>query len=402
MKNGWPAKALGSVCQIKPPKGEARERASVDDLVSFLPMEDLGIDKKFVEATQTRPFSAVEGSYTYFADGDVLLAKITPCFENGKLGIAEKLSNGIGFGSSEYIVFRPDETVGAEWLYYLLSRESFRLEGAARMSGAVGHKRVAKEFIESYPVPVPPLPEQQRIVGILDEAFEGIATAMTHSERNLLSARALFASHLDSVVTSRGKGWVESTIGEDIHFIDYRGRTPSKTKSGLRLITAKNVKMGFLQETPIEFVAAQTYSAWMTRGVPRRGDVLFTTEAPLANVAQLDTDEKVVFAQRIIIMQPDASKLASTFLKYLLLSQPVQQRIRAKGTGATVKGIKASLLKGIEISYPKSHTEQEQIVAKLDALATETQRLESVYRQKLAALETLKESMLHQAFTGNL
>ena len=74
-------------------------------------MEDLGIDQKFLVSTQTRPLTDVAGSYTYFADGDVLLAKITPCFENGKLGIAADLTNGIGFGSSEYIVFRPDASV---------------------------------------------------------------------------------------------------------------------------------------------------------------------------------------------------------------------------------------------------------------------------------------------------
>jgi type I restriction enzyme S subunit len=329
--------ALGDVCQIKPPKSEARNRVSTDGLVSFLPMEDIGIDEKYVRATQTKPLSAVVGSYTYFADGDVLLAKITPCFENGKLGIAEGLTNGIGFGSSEYIVFRPDGMLSKEWLYYYLSRESFRVEGAARMSGAVGHKRVSKEFIESYPIPIPPLPEQLRIVGILDEAFDGIATAKANAEKNLQNARALFESHLQAVFTQRGEGWVDTTIGQCIRFIDYRGKTPVKTESGLRLITAKNVKMGYLQETPMEFIAPESYDGWMTRGIPNMGDVLFTTEAPLANVAQLDTDEKVAFAQRVIIMQPEKSKLDSTFLKYLLLSNPVQQRIRAKGTGATVQ-----------------------------------------------------------------
>jgi len=140
----------------------------------------------------------------------------------------------------------------------------------------------------------------------------------------------------------------------------------------------------------------------MMRGIPRRGDVLFTTEAPLANVAQLETDEKVVFAQRIIIMQPKAADLDSTFLKYLLLSQPVQQRIRTKGTGATVQGIKASLLKTIEISFPALLSDQRQIVTKLDSLRAETQRLASLYQRKLAALEALKKSLLHQAFTGQL
>ncbi len=270
------------------------------------------------------------------------------------------------------------------------------------MSGAVGHKRVAKEFIEAYPIPVPALPEQQRIVAILDEAFDGIATAKANAEKNLQNARALFKSHLQSVFTQRSDGWMDSTIGEHIRFIDYRGKTPKKTESGLRLITAKNVKMGYVQETPMEFVAPDSYDLWMTRGIPKLGDVLFTTEAPLANVAQLDTDKKVVFAQRIIIMQPDATKLDSTFLKYLLLSRPVQQRIHHKGTGATVKGIKASLLKTIEISFPKSVADQKQIVAKLDALHAETQRLGSLYQRKLAALDELKKSLLHHAFNGQL
>ena len=262
--------------------------------------------------------------------------------------------------------------------------------------------KLNQRALNSIPIPVPALAEQQRIVGILDEAFEGIATAKANAEKNLQNARALFESHLQSVFTQRGEGWVDTTIGQHIRFIDYRGKTPEKTQSGLRLITAKNVKMGYLQETPKEFVAPESYDGWMTRGIPQLGDVLFTTEAPLANVAQLDTEMKVVFAQRIIIMQADTTKLNSAFLKYLLLSQPVQQRIHAKGTGATVKGIKASLLKTIEISFPKSVTEQEQIVAKLDALSGETQRLESIYQCKLATLDALKKSLLHQAFSGHL
>jgi type I restriction enzyme S subunit len=204
------------------------------------------------------------------------------------------------------------------------------------------------------------------------------------------------------VFSQRGKGWVKTTIGAEIRFIDYRGKTPVKTPNGIRLITAKNVKMGYLQKEPMEFIATENYESWMTRGIPLKGDVLFTTEAPLANVAQLDTDDKVAFAQRIIIMQPNATKLNSTFLKYLLLSQPVQQRIRTKGTGATVQGIKASLLKTIEISFPKSLAEQEQIVSKFDELLDETQRLESIYQRKIAALEALKKSLLHQAFAGEL
>jgi type I restriction enzyme S subunit len=254
----------------------------------------------------------------------------------------------------------------------------------------------------TFDFPVPPLTEQQRIVGILDEAFAGLATAKANAETNLQNARALFESHLQSVFSQRGEGWVETTIVDCIRFIDYRGKTPVKTESGIRLITAKNVKMGFLQETPMEFIAEEDYEGWMTRGIPKKGDVLFTTEAPLANVAQLDTADKVAFAQRVIIMQPDATKLESTFLKYLLLSEPVQQRIRPLGTGATVQGIKSSLLKLIEISFPKDLSEQRKIVGQLDALSGETQRLAAIYQRKLAALEELKKALLHQAFSGEL
>ena len=116
----WKTKPLSEICQIRPQKKTAKERLSGNELVSFLPMEDMGIGTKFVKATKTRPLSAVDGSYTYFSNGDVLLAKITPCFENGKLGIATGLTNEIGFGSSEYIVFRPDQRLDSEWLYYFL------------------------------------------------------------------------------------------------------------------------------------------------------------------------------------------------------------------------------------------------------------------------------------------
>jgi len=293
----------------------------------------------------------------------------------------------------------PRNGLDHKFLYYYLSSIVDLLDSLG--TGAT-FRELSGTKLKGVRIPAPSTAEQRRIVGILEGAFEGIAAAKANAEKNLQNARAIFESCLQSVFIERGTGWVDSTIGEVIRFIDYRGKTPVKTPTGIRLITAKNVKMGYLQKTPMEFIATASYRGWMTRGIPQKGDVLFTTEAPLANVAQLDADEKVAFAQRIIIMQPEKTKLDCTFLKYLLLSGPVQQRIRAKGTGATVQGIKARLLKMIEISFPKTLNEQRQIVEKLDALDEETQRLETIYQQKLAALEGLKKSLLHQAFTGQL
>lgn len=297
------------------------------------------------------------------------------------------------------IIPRDTKTLSVRFLYWWLKTMAGTIVAADTGATVQG---VRLPFVKSLQIPLPPLGEQQRIVGLLDNAFAGLATAEAHAENNRSNARAVFESHLQSVFTKRGKGWVESTIGAETRFIDYRGKTPVKTSKGIRLITAKNVKMGYLQESPMEFIAVDSYESWMRRGIPNRGDVLFTTEAPLANVAQLDTDEKVAFAQRIIIMQSNASRLDSTFLKYLLLSQPVQDRIRIKGTGATVQGIKASLLKTVEIAFPGSLLEQQSIAAVLDSLSVETKRLVSLYDRKLAALAALKQSLLHQAFAGSI
>lgn len=301
--------------------------------------------------------------------------------------------------SQDFVNWVCSDRLDPNFLKYLLIAEG---DGLLRFASGAVHQTIYFPEVKAFHICHPSLPEQQRIVGILDRAFEAVATAKANTEKNLRNARAIFESHLETVVAQGGADWVETTIGAEIRFIDYRGKTPLKAPSGIRLITAKNVKMGYLQETPTEFIASETYTERMTRGFPRKGDVLFTTEAPLANVAQLDTDEKVAFAQRIIIMQPDSAKLDSTFLKYLLLSRPMQQRIRAQGTGATVQGIKASLLKKVEISFPRSLAEQKRLVAKLDNLTEETRRLAVLCEAKLAAVGALKKSMLHQAFTGTL
>lgn len=401
MKTGWEKKRLAEVCLIKPPKNEARRKLKDSDKVSFVPMEDLGINQKYFATKQERILSEVEGSYTYFANNDVLLAKITPCFENGKLGIAKNLNNKIGFGSSEYIVFRPSECLSNEFLYYFLSREEFRVEGAKRMNGAVGHKRVSKEFIESSLIPIPSLSEQKRIVCVLDEAVAAIGQAKENAEKNLKNAREFFESCLQRVFEKPNESWETCALEKYVRFIDYRGRTPKKTLSGVPLITAKNVKNGFLQKTPEEFIDPKNYVTWMTRGIPRKGDVIFTTEAPLANVAQLDTDEKVAFAQRIIVMQPQKEKINQTFLKYLLLSNPIRKKILEKGTGATVKGIKAKMLKKIEIYFP-SVSEQVEIAHKINAISLEVGKLEIIYQAKMTELEILEKCILEKAFSGEL
>jgi type I restriction enzyme, S subunit len=195
------------------------------------------------------------------------------------------------------------------------------------------------------------------------------------------------------------KGWQICNLEEYIKLIDYRGRTPVKTTTGIRLITAKNVKLGYLQLEPQEFIHPASYNAWMTRGIPNYGDVIFTTEAPLANVAQLDTTEKVAFAQRIIVMQPQLNKIDQTFLKYLLLSDSVRRRILDNGTGATVQGIKSRLLKKIQLPLPPL-PEQQHIVEILDEAFALITRAKANAEQNLKNAKELFESYLQSVFAN--
>ena len=406
MKKRWPTKTFVEACQIKPPKSEARDKLRESDLVSFLPMEDLGINQKFVKGERTRRLGDVVGNYTYFADGDVLLAKITPCFENGKLGIASNLKNGIGFGSSEYIIFRPGSSLSKEWLYYFLSRETFRHEGAARMRGAVGHKRVAKDFIESYLIPAPSPAEQNRIVRILDEAFGGIATAQATAEKNLQNARVLFESHLQSVFSQRGKDWVElqladvcerlhqglNTAGEKVKFYD----------SGYPIIQTRNIDDGLIElDNKIKFMCEEDWEFYRDKYRPEVGDVFFTNIGTIGKTAIITVDLDYLIHWNIFKLRPRLETISSEFLRYTLEQLTLSGYFEKLQKGGTVDFVTKKMISEALIWLP-SVGEQKRIVSTLDSLRTETQGLEFIYRHKLAALDELKKSLLHQAFTGEL
>lgn len=330
-----------------------------------------------------------------YKNGDIIITKLG--LPLGVSAIVEDMEDGLIV--ADLVRVRASK-VDTKFLCYHLNSPATSEFLNAQSSGAT-RPRVKITAVRELPIFTPPLPEQKRIVGILDEAFSGIDAAVANTEKNLANGRELFESYLNIVFTRKGDGWVEMPLEEKIRFIDYRGKTPKKREDGLRLITAKNVRMGYLQKDPAEYVSPDSYDSWMTRGIPKLGDVLFTTEAPLGLVCQLDINEKVVFAQRIITMQPDRMVINPSFLKYALMSTLLQSRIHEKATGATAQGIKASLLKKITFPCPGMDT-QADIVESLDAISLETERLETIYQHKLTALTELKQSILQKAFAGGL
>ncbi len=158
------------------------------------------------------------------------------------------------------------------------------------------------------------------------------------------------------------KEWRKIKLGDNLDaLIDYRGKTPKKTLRGIPLITAKIVKNGFIED-PNEFIAVEDYESWMTRGIPKIGDVVLTVEAPLGEVAQINSTN-IALAQRIITLRGKEGVLDNGYLKYFLQSDIGQNRLRERETGTTVTGIKQSELKLLEIDCPDFN--KQQIISKI-------------------------------------
>ena len=171
----WPMVPIREACIVNPRKSEVTNLDS-STVVSFVPMSDIGEHEMFFEPKKMKRLDDVSTSYTYFKDGDVLLAKVTPCFENGKAGIARDLRGSIGFGSSEFYVLRPTGDLLPQWVFMFAATPIFRAWATPQMTGTGGLQRVPRSVVETYEIPLPPLATQQAIVAEI-EAEQALVTA---------------------------------------------------------------------------------------------------------------------------------------------------------------------------------------------------------------------------------
>ena len=345
-----------------------------------------GFGEKFVEdpttwTTQTPKIAR---------EGDILMSVRAPV---GPVNFAtDEVCIGRGLAA-----IRCRSELNRDFLFYQLLHLQPEIAGR---EGAV-FASINKSEIEALPLAFAPLPEQQRIVGILDEAFEGIATAKANAEKNLQNARALFESHLQSVFTQRGPGWKQKTL-EEIATTFGRGKSKHRPRNEPKLYGGK---YPFIQTGDIRnadhFITeySQTYSkAGLAQSkLWPKGTICITIAANIAETAILGFD--ACFPDSVIGVVTNPKEADIGFVEYLL--QSFKARLQALGKGSAQANINMGTFENERFPFP-SVIEQKQIVAKLDALSEETQRLDSIYQQKLATLDELKKSLLHQAFTWQL
>jgi type I restriction enzyme S subunit len=299
-------------------------------------------------------------------------------------------------GADGVKILKPQEFLFPKYFFYQLQNAKLDSLGYAR------HYKLLKELEIVYP----PLPEQQRLARLLDEAFEDIATAQAHAEKNILHARALFESYLQSVFTHGGKGWVYKTLGDVCQFENGdRGKNyPNRNEyveSGIPWINTGHIQRdGTLSQSKMNFISREKYDS-LHSGKIQPGDLVYCLRgATLGKTALVDPFTVGAVASSLVIIRP-STVLDSRFLYSFLTSPPGQGLIKGYENGAAQPNLGARSVAKYQILLPPL-AEQKKIVAKLDALREETQLLESIYQRKLAALDELKKSLLHQAFNGEL
>jgi type I restriction enzyme S subunit len=287
----------------------------------------------------------------------------------------------------------PQNGLQTKFLYYYLGSIVDFLNSLG--TGAT-FKELSGGKLKDVPVPIPPLTEQKRIVGILDEAFDGIATAKANAEKNLQNARALFESHLESAFSHRGDGWVEKTLGDVCEFVG--GSQPpksvfSKTKSAdnVRLIQIRDYK----SDKHVVYIPRS-----QARRFCKREDIMIGRYGP--PIFQILRGMEGAYNVALMKAVPNESELSRDYLFYFLKHSAIQEYViyhseRAAGQS----GLNKDTLEPYPIALP-AISKQRRIVQTTMELESETQRLESLYQQKFAALEALKKSLLHQAFSGQL
>lgn len=403
MKKGWPKQTMQSLCEDVNvghvgPSSMHRDPNGI----SFLMGKNVGTGVIYTHNIErvTEAFHRSQPK-SRLRPGDIVVVRI------GKSGQAAKIPEGFGEANcSGLVVIKQPHGIHPDFLVYYLNSPTGRGYSLSQARGSTRLTLNTSSVAETL-VPVPPLVEQQRIVGLLDEAFEGLATAKANAEKNLQNARALFESHLQSVFTQRGPGWKATKLGAEIDLLAgfaFKSAQYTNLDDDIRLLRGDNIIQGCLRWDDVKRWPADETEEY-ERYQLEEGDVVLAMDRPWVKAglkhATISTDDlPCLLVQRTARLRGVAN-LDNRFLKLLIGSSAFTAHILGVQTGIGVPHISGQQIKDFEFARPPLD-EQRRIADNLESLREETQRLARLYEQKHAALEALKKSLLHQAFTGIL
>jgi type I restriction enzyme S subunit len=398
----WPTKLLGEVCAINP-KLAASEVPSADAEVTFVPMASVDEVSGVIAQPELRQCKQVVKGYTPFRENDVLFAKITPCMQNGKAAIVHSLRGGLGFGSTEFHVLRPSNGLLPEWVFALIRQPSFRLAAKASFTGSAGQQRVPTDFLKKFPIPMPPLPEQKRLVKLLNEVDELRKLRAQADQRTGVLISALFNEMFGGIDGSKKK-WPMISLEEGCDFISglWKGKKPPyKTIKVIR-----NTNFGERGVLDLEDVAViDVESRQYEKRVLAAGDLILeksggSPSQPVGRVVLFKLEENGWSWSNFtsVIRIKDRTKISSIYLwTYLdtFYESGHTKCLQSQTTG--IRNLNMTSYKALEIPLPPMPLQKE-----FAQRVTEIRELEAAQSSSRQRLDDLFQSMLHRAFNGEL
>ncbi|MDI1260506.1 restriction endonuclease subunit S [Aquabacterium sp.] len=398
----WPIATIGGVCRVysggTPSKGNA---AYWRGSIPWVSAKDLKADRIF-DAELCISQRACEETAAKIAPSGSLLVLVRGMGLANGIQIGE-VTSPVAFNQDLRAIV-PPATVDSRFLLLALRHGLADGGNSVLSSAAHGTLKIDANALRQIEFPVPPLGEQHRIVAILDEAFEGIATAKANAEKNLQNARELGESLIEQCFENHvDQSFLPRELAQLCEFIvDCEHKTAPTQGEGFPSIRTPNIGRGKLILDDVNRVSHETYVSWTRRAVPRPGDLILAREAPAGNVAVIPEGVQACLGQRTVLLRPKRDVFHPEYLAHLLLQRSSQTRLLAHSRGATVQHVNMKDIRAFEIHGVPPLERQLQVIDALAAVEVACEKLLESQRKKIAALDELKKSLLHQAFTGQL
>lgn len=394
LPEGWEYTRLDEVAEINPP------RPPINDPnlpVTFLAMEDVSESAR-IQGGSVRPYAEVAKGYTPFIEDDVLIAKITPCFENGKGAYAENLSNGIGFGSTEFHVLRATDSSSSRFLYYLSTSPEFRERGEANMQGSAGQKRVPTDFLRSYLFPLPPLAEQRKIAAILGTWDAAIATAeqliaaLQKRKQGLMQRLLTCQVRFPEFANSE---WEERNLG----YYFYEFSRTNRANEDLPVLSCSKLYGVIPQAERFEKrIASQNIQRYK---IVEQGDLVFD---PMllwdASIGLVEAIPVGVVSPAYTTLKFREDRGERNYFRYLLKTHYFRENYKfvSQGTNVRRRKVPVSAFLGISHKFPTDPHEMSKITKVLEVADDEIAHHQAICEQ----LKQQKQALMQQLLTGKV
>lgn len=386
MKNGWQESKFGDICDLKKGKNPALIQTQSAGFKPYL-------SARYIRGSSSAEFASEQDKKSVLVSAHEIII-ICDGSNSGETFIG---FDGVLSSTMAKIVH--GDNINNKFLMYFLSSliEKFQ---AGKTGSAIPHLDLSA--LREERLPVPPISEQNRIVVILDDACAGIATARDNAEQNLKNARELFESHLQSVFTQRGEGWVDRKLDSLCHEITVGHVGSMKTEykeSGIPFLRSQNIRPFKVSMDNAMFID-ENFHRTLKKSQLRPGDLAIVRTGYPGTAAVIPPELLDANCSDLVIVRP-GKEVSPYFLAAFFNSNFGKELVLGKIVGAAQKHFNVTAAKEVMLHVPPI-MDQHVILKKIDAFRTETLRLESIYQQKIIALDELKKVLLHKAFSGAL